>query len=183
MHVETETLPGLRLATLRHLGPYQQIGRTFGRLHEIVTRAGLPHRELVGVYHDDPAVTPADQLRADAGVIVDEGVPLPPGLEEQRVPGRPLRARRARRLVRRPAGRLGRVHARARRADRQREPARLHLRAAIATRRWRCPKPSSGRCSTCRSRRPDAPPARRSASPPAPWRGALPLRGCGSARW
>ena len=34
MHVETETLPALRLATLRHLGPYQQIGRTFGRLHE-----------------------------------------------------------------------------------------------------------------------------------------------------
>ena len=86
MHVETETLPGLRLATLRHLGPYQQIGRTFGRLHEIVTRAGLPHRELVGVYHDDPAITPEDQLRADAGVIIDEGVPLPPGLEEQRVP-------------------------------------------------------------------------------------------------
>jgi AraC family transcriptional regulator len=86
MHVETETLPGLRLATLRHLGPYQQIGRTFGRLHEIVTRTALPHRELVGVYHDDPAVTPADELRADAGVIVDDGVPLPPGLEEQRVP-------------------------------------------------------------------------------------------------
>jgi len=86
MDVKTETLPGLRLATLRHLGPYQQIGRTFGRLHEIVTRAALPHRELVGVYYDDPATTPADQLRSDAGVIIDEGVALPPGLEEQRVP-------------------------------------------------------------------------------------------------
>jgi AraC family transcriptional regulator len=96
MHVETETLPGLRLATLRHLGPYQQIGRTFVRLHEIVTRAGLPHRELVGVYYDDPAVTPEDQLRADAGVIVDEGVRLPPGLEEHRVPaGRFARAEHA----------------------------------------------------------------------------------------
>ena len=96
MHVETETLPGLRLATLRHLGPYQQIGRTFGRLHEIVTRAGLPHRELVAVFYDDPAVTPEDQLRSDAGVIVDEGVPLPPGLEEQRVPaGRFARAEHA----------------------------------------------------------------------------------------
>jgi AraC family transcriptional regulator len=86
MHVEIETLPGLRLATLRHLGPYQQIGRTFGRLHEIVTGAALPHREMVGVYHDDPTTTPAEQLRSDAGVIVEEGVPLPPGLEEQRVP-------------------------------------------------------------------------------------------------
>src|SRR5688572_1771843 len=96
MHVETETLPGLRLATLRHLGPYQQIGRAFGRLHEIVTRAGLPHRELVGVYYDDPAITPEDQLRSDAGTIIDEGLPLPPGLEEQRVPaGRFARAEHA----------------------------------------------------------------------------------------
>ena len=87
MHVEMETLPALRLATLRHLGPYQQIGRTFGRLDDILTKAGLPHRELVGVYHDDPAITPEDQLRSDAGVLIDEGVPLPAGLEEQRVPG------------------------------------------------------------------------------------------------
>jgi AraC family transcriptional regulator len=96
MHVDTETFPGLRLAALRHLGPYAEIGRTFRRLHEIVTDAGLPHRELVGVYHDDPAVTPADQLRADAGVIIDEGAPLPPGLEERRVPaGRYARAEHA----------------------------------------------------------------------------------------
>ena len=96
MHVEMETLPALRLATLRHLGPYQQIGRTFGRLDEILAKAGLPHRELVGVYYDDPAMTPADQLRSDAGAIIDEGVTLPPGLEEQRVPaGRYARAEHA----------------------------------------------------------------------------------------
>lgn len=86
MDVKTDTLPGLRLATVRHLGPYQQIGRAFGRLDEIVRGAGLPHRELVGVYYDDPSTTPEDQLRSDAGVIVDDGVVLPPGLEEQRVP-------------------------------------------------------------------------------------------------
>ena len=96
MHVETETLSGLRLATLRHLGPYNQIGRTFGRLHEIVTRAALPHRELVGVYYDDPGSTPADQLRSDAGAIIDEGVALLAGLEEHRVPpGRYARAEHA----------------------------------------------------------------------------------------
>jgi AraC family transcriptional regulator len=96
MHVETEMLPGLRLATLRHVGPYQQIGHTFGRLHEILTRAGTPHRELVGVFHDDPAITPAAQLRSDAGAIIDEGVPVPPGLDEQRVPaGRFARAEHA----------------------------------------------------------------------------------------
>jgi AraC family transcriptional regulator len=96
MHVEIDMLPGLRLATVRHVGPYHRIGRAFGRLDDIVRRAGLPHRELVGVYHDDPAVTPPDQLRSDAGVVVDEGVPLPPGLDEQRVPaGRFARAEHA----------------------------------------------------------------------------------------
>jgi AraC family transcriptional regulator len=86
MDVKTETLPGLRLAALRHTGPYQQIGRAFGQLHALITRAGLPHRELVALFHDDPRETPADQLRADAAAVVDEGVPLPPGLTEQRIP-------------------------------------------------------------------------------------------------
>jgi AraC family transcriptional regulator len=86
MDVKTETLPGLRLAALRHTGPYQRIGRAFGQLHDIITRAGLPHRELVALFHDDPRATPVDQLRSDAGTIVDEGVALPPGLTEQRIP-------------------------------------------------------------------------------------------------
>jgi AraC family transcriptional regulator len=86
MAVEFETLSRLRLATLRHVGPYHLIGGAFGQLHDIVTRAGLPHRELIGVYHDDPAITPEAELRSDAGVIVDEGVALPPGLVEQWVP-------------------------------------------------------------------------------------------------
>jgi len=61
-----------------------------------VTLAGLPHRELVGVYYDDPAVTPPDQLPSDAGVLVEDGVPLPPGLDEQRIPpGRFARAEHA----------------------------------------------------------------------------------------
>ena len=50
-----------------------------------MTLAGLPHRELVGVYYDDPAVTPPDQLPSDAGVLVEDGVPLPPPLDEYMV--------------------------------------------------------------------------------------------------
>lgn len=86
MHVETETLPSLRLAAIRHVGPYNQIGHTFGELHRIVTAARLPHRELVAVFHDDPASTAPERLRSDAGVIVDEGVALPDGVVEQRIP-------------------------------------------------------------------------------------------------
>ena len=93
MGIETETLPTLRLAAIRHTGPYHEIGRTFGTLHRIVTAAGLPHRELVAVFHDDPQATPAERLRADAGVIVDEGATLPDGVTESRIPaGRYMKA-------------------------------------------------------------------------------------------
>jgi AraC family transcriptional regulator len=86
MSVTTTTVPGWRLAAIRHVGPYNQIGRVFGQLHGIVTAASLPHRELLAVFYDDPATTPAEQLRSDAAVIVDEGVKLPAGVVEQRIP-------------------------------------------------------------------------------------------------
>jgi AraC family transcriptional regulator len=41
---------------------------------------------MVALFHDDPDTTPADQLRSEAGVVVEEGVPLPDGLTEQKIP-------------------------------------------------------------------------------------------------
>jgi AraC family transcriptional regulator len=86
MPVTNTTVPGMRLAAIRHIGPYNQLGRTFGQLHGLVTAAKLPHRELLAVFYDDPATTPLDQLRSDAAVIVDEDVRLPEGVVEQRIP-------------------------------------------------------------------------------------------------
>ena len=52
-----------------------------------------PGLELVGLYHDDPEATPAAELRAHAGLVVPERVPLPRGLVELRLPaGRYARA-------------------------------------------------------------------------------------------
>jgi AraC family transcriptional regulator len=86
MSIATETLPELRLAAIRLVGPYQQIGRAFAALHGIITAARLPHRELIAVFYDDATVTPAAALRSDAAVIVDEDVALPAGVEERRIP-------------------------------------------------------------------------------------------------
>src|SRR4051812_24047433 len=41
---------------------------------------------MIALYHDDPAVTPADQLRADAGVTLSVHTPAPVGLVEQSIP-------------------------------------------------------------------------------------------------
>jgi AraC family transcriptional regulator len=42
---------------------------------------------MVAAYHSDPDATPVNELRSDAGISVPDGVPLPEGLEEVRIPG------------------------------------------------------------------------------------------------
>ena len=89
MEVQIKTLPEQRLGTVRHVGPYNQIGEAFGRLGAIAGKAGLfarPEAAMIALYHDDPASTPTDELRSDAGVAVADGVPLPADLEEQHLP-------------------------------------------------------------------------------------------------
>jgi AraC family transcriptional regulator len=41
---------------------------------------------MLGIYYDDPETTAAAELQSDAGVSVVEGVPLPEGLTEKRLP-------------------------------------------------------------------------------------------------
>ena len=88
MNVEIKQLPGLRVAALRHLGPYNRISEAFGRLGAIASEAGLLRAKpiMLALYHDDPEVTPESELRSDAAVVVAEHVQLPPDLTEQRIP-------------------------------------------------------------------------------------------------
>jgi AraC family transcriptional regulator len=89
MEVEIKRMPEQRIAAVRHVGPYNQIGEAFGRLGEIAGPAGLfatPSAAMIALYHDDPESTPADQLRSDAGVAVARDARLPKELAEQRLP-------------------------------------------------------------------------------------------------
>jgi AraC family transcriptional regulator len=90
MHVDIETRPSLRLATVRHLGPYAEIAEAFHRLGSIANESGLyAHVEppMLALYHDDPETTPASQLRSDAALVVKTATALPPGLTEATLPG------------------------------------------------------------------------------------------------
>ena len=71
-HVELRALPALRLAAIRHVGPYHGIGAAFDRLNAWGAARGLlgPETRFFAIYHDDPAGVPADRLRADAGFTV-----------------------------------------------------------------------------------------------------------------
>ena len=73
MDVRIESVPVMRVAFLRHLGPYRQVGQTWGRLMSWAGPRGLlgPSARFLGIAHDDPAVTPPDKLRYDACIVVD----------------------------------------------------------------------------------------------------------------
>jgi len=89
MNVEIKNMPEVRVATVRHIGPYNQIPEAFERLGATAGPAGLfrkPGAAMIAIYHDDPDSTPQHQLRSDAAIAVADDVPLPPGLEEQRLP-------------------------------------------------------------------------------------------------
>jgi AraC family transcriptional regulator len=89
MQVDREALPALRLGTVTHIGPFNQIGAAFERLGAIAGRAGLfahPGAMMIATYAEDPDGKPAEELRSHAGITIPEGVPLPEGLDEQRVP-------------------------------------------------------------------------------------------------
>ncbi|HEX7665488.1 MAG TPA: AraC family transcriptional regulator [Polyangiaceae bacterium] len=89
MNVDIETLPAMRVGVVHHTGPYGRISEAFARLGEIAGVNGLfahPGAKMLGVYHDDPESTPANELRSDAGIVVPDDVELPAGLDEVRLP-------------------------------------------------------------------------------------------------
>jgi AraC family transcriptional regulator len=88
MKVEIKEKPALRVAAVRHTGPYNQIPVAFEQLGALAGPAGLirPGAAMIAMYYDDPESTPQDRLRSDAALSVAEGVQLPSGLEERRLP-------------------------------------------------------------------------------------------------
>src|SRR5262249_6308376 len=67
-------VPVMHIAFMRHIGPYNQVGETWGKLFSQAVPRGLfgPHTKIVGVVHDDPEVTPSERMRYDAGLTVQQ---------------------------------------------------------------------------------------------------------------
>ncbi len=89
--LRVEHLEPIRIAYLRRLGAYQQIGRHWARLLAKAGRLGWLRgdRRRIGIAHDDPDLTPPDQLRFDAGIEIDAHTSIPPGFGEAILPGGP----------------------------------------------------------------------------------------------
>jgi len=78
--------PDIRIAGIRHIGPYMEIGREFGRLGGLLKGPPPAGSQMIAVYHDDPAITAVDQLRSDAALTLSVHNAAPAGLIEQHVP-------------------------------------------------------------------------------------------------
>jgi AraC family transcriptional regulator len=69
----------IRVAALAHRGAYMNIGSTFERLMALAAGQGLLGSAVrtFGIYYDDPAATPVNDLSADACVAIpDDCVPI-----------------------------------------------------------------------------------------------------------
>lgn len=88
MQVEIKDIPEMRVAAIRHIGPYMGIGEAFAKLGEIAGRAGLfrDGARMLGIFYDDAESTPAHELRSDAALTISADAPLPEGADERRIP-------------------------------------------------------------------------------------------------
>ncbi len=90
--VKIEAAPARRLASIRHRGPYVEIGNAFEQAGTIIGAHNLwPQvRCMVGVYYDDPSVVPAPELRSNAGFELAHGADIPDGFETVEILGGPI---------------------------------------------------------------------------------------------
>jgi AraC family transcriptional regulator len=72
VEVAVKRLEPMRVAYVRHVGPYDQVGAAWGKLMMWAGPKGLlgPHTVSLGISHDDPEITPPDRLRYDAAIVV-----------------------------------------------------------------------------------------------------------------
>ncbi|UJX40134.1 AraC family transcriptional regulator [Desulfovibrio sp. JY] len=73
--VTIKKLPPLRVACVRHVGPYDQCEAAWAKLCAEAGKRGLfgPETQMIGVGHDDPQITPPEKIRYDACLTVPEG--------------------------------------------------------------------------------------------------------------
>jgi AraC family transcriptional regulator len=74
MNVIIKHLQPMRVAFMRHLGPYSEVGHTWDEFMMWLGKDGLlgGGTQFIGICHDDPAVTPSGRIRYDACATVDE---------------------------------------------------------------------------------------------------------------
>jgi len=90
MNVRIEEFPAYRVAYMRQIGPYGPGNfQLMQRLKKwAVTRGLLDESSIImGIAHDNPAVTAADKCRYDCGIAISNDYKLEAEINENRMPG------------------------------------------------------------------------------------------------
>ena len=76
MEVRIEKMEPIRVAFVRHIGPYEECGPAWEKLCSWAGPKGLlgPNTLVLGISHDDPEITPPDKIRYDACIRVGEEI-------------------------------------------------------------------------------------------------------------
>lgn len=87
--IEIKALEPMRIIGLPHSGAYNEISRTYTQLWQLLVTRQIIRPGMVGVaiYHDDPDVTPAKELRSFAAVSASKDVKADDPLTEQALGG------------------------------------------------------------------------------------------------
>lgn len=89
LDMEIQDRPALRVACVRHVGPFTELAPAFQTICGWAGAQGLfgPDTRVIGLFYDDPKVTPAPELRSAAAVTVDRALEVPEGIEFDEVAG------------------------------------------------------------------------------------------------
>ena len=87
--IEIKEMPEIRVAYIRYLGPYNQIGRAYEKLMKWAGPRGLirPGAKTITVYQDDPAVTAIEKVRQDACITLTDDVEVGGEIGKAVIPG------------------------------------------------------------------------------------------------
>ncbi|HVM61985.1 MAG TPA: AraC family transcriptional regulator [Verrucomicrobiae bacterium] len=89
MKVTIKRIEPMRVAFMRHTGPYSQVGGLWEEFMMILGKDGWlgGDAQFIGMCHDDPAVTPPDKIRYDACMTVDDRFRAQGDTGVQTIPG------------------------------------------------------------------------------------------------
>ncbi len=89
MDVEIKTIEPMKVAYIRHTGPYDQCKSTWEKLGAELGPKGVfgPETKMIGLCHDDPDNTAPEKIRYDACATVDESFTPEGEVQVQTIPG------------------------------------------------------------------------------------------------
>lgn len=75
--IEVKKMPAINVAYVTHIGPFEQIGKAYGKLMSWAGPKGLMGGKTITCYHDSVEVTDLDKIRQSACIELKK--PVNPG--------------------------------------------------------------------------------------------------------